>query len=147
MTVLNAFLLNPTPFNASRLISIPSLYHVLKIEHPGEGAYAWQILSLARWIHSRVRQVLQHLVDRGAKLSADPGMVGEKDKWQEVSAHVGRSRMVAQAKVRLGPFTAYPKYGPGRSTRASDMSKNLVTVEVNVQNTITNTGKTDLQEG
>jgi hypothetical protein len=85
MTVLDEFLLDPSPFNASRLISIPSLYHVLKIERPGEGAYPWPILGLARWIRNRARLVLQYLVDHGATLSMDPEVMSERDRWQEVS--------------------------------------------------------------
>jgi hypothetical protein len=96
MTILNEFLLDPTPFNASRLISMPSLYHVLKIEWASEGAYLWPILGVARWIHSRARHALQHLTDRGAELSMDPELVGERDRWQEVSLRPRRPRIVTK---------------------------------------------------
>lgn len=98
MAVLNDFLLDPTPFNASRLISIPCLYHVLKIEQPSEGPYPQPILGVARWIYNRARQVLQNLVDRGAKLRVDPEVVVEADKWREVSMGDCRLRIVTHIK-------------------------------------------------
>lgn len=94
MAVLNEFLLDPTLFNASRLIALPSLYHVLKIERPGEvGEYPRPILGIARWIYTRAKHVLQSLADRGAALSMDREVMGERDRWQEVSEHIGLSSM------------------------------------------------------
>lgn len=84
MKTLNEFLQDPTPFNASRLISIPALYQVLKAEKLNGGTYPSPILEMARWMYDRAQDVLKVLVDHGRRLSTGSEGSGAKDHWQEV---------------------------------------------------------------
>lgn len=87
VVILNEFLRDPTPFNGSRLISMPILYHMLKSElsQGGNLKYPQPILELVAFIHNRMREVLKVLLDRGAGLSVGSEMADMGDKWQQVS--------------------------------------------------------------
>ncbi|KAF9455292.1 hypothetical protein BDZ94DRAFT_1231040 [Collybia nuda] len=59
---LHSFITSPSPTNASKLVSIPALYDILKLEHVRNGEqYKGSTLSLCQWIYDRGRAVLQQL--------------------------------------------------------------------------------------
>lgn len=88
MTTLDEFLGNPTPFNGSRLISIPVIYQMLRSEVSNEGEYSQAALELVGMIRDRAREVLGVLVDHGAGLSKTSEMGNVGDQWQQVRVGV-----------------------------------------------------------
>lgn len=88
MAKLDDFLNHPTPFNASRLVSIPALYQVLRAEQSKTGRYPQPILEMAQWICERAWEVRKVLMDRGADLETDSNGAVVNDSWEQVSAEV-----------------------------------------------------------
>lgn len=113
MKTLDDFLMEPTSFNASRLISIPALYQVLKAEKLGDGTYPSPILEVARWLCNRAQEVLTVLTDRGIKLNAGSEGINVKDRWQEVSTEATVFQSSLRSK-RRGLVTAYLKSVAGQ---------------------------------
>lgn len=59
---LSQFLLEPSTVNASKLVSIPTLYDILRYEERiSNGRYSSTVLGLCTWIYNRAREVLREL--------------------------------------------------------------------------------------
>jgi len=56
---LRIFNANPTPHNATLLVSIPVLYDVLRHE---DGKYSSDLLKLCMWVQDRATAVLEGLI-------------------------------------------------------------------------------------
>jgi hypothetical protein len=57
---LGTFIQGPTLYNASRLLSIPAIYNVLKEETRGE-PYPEPLLNVCMWIYDRGKDILNSL--------------------------------------------------------------------------------------
>ena len=86
MAMLEDFLNTPTPFNVSRLISIPILHRVLHTEYANAGTYRKPVLELVQWIYNRFQEVLNNLLVNGESLRSDYKVAVARDNWQQVSA-------------------------------------------------------------
>jgi hypothetical protein len=66
LAALGLFNQDPTTFNASLLVCIPTLYDVLKYEEQLNGlAYSAMLLGVCKWLHERASTVLQKLIVHG----------------------------------------------------------------------------------
>jgi len=79
---LGRFNLDPTPVNASRLLSIPSIYNVLQFETP-KGPYSASLLAVLQWICFRGDEVLKKLVKHEAPPS-QPSAADLNGGWKMV---------------------------------------------------------------
>lgn len=113
MAMLDAFLHDPIARNASRLISIPALYQVLKSEVSKEGTYPKPILDVMGWIRNRARSVLEVLLSRGADLGVVSDIGG--GDWKQVGAFIFLRLLLLKHK-RLAHVTVYLKYATARYT-------------------------------
>lgn len=59
---LQVFNQNPTPQNASRLVTIPVLYNLLKHEGKPLSHYRKPVTQLCAWVYNRGIEVLQKLL-------------------------------------------------------------------------------------
>jgi hypothetical protein len=80
---LRIFNANPTPHNATLLVSIPVLYHVLRHEDDrNSGKYPVALLKLCTWIQDRATAVLKELIVHGVPpVKAD---LSRDDEWRKV---------------------------------------------------------------
>jgi hypothetical protein len=84
LRVLQDFNINPTPENASRLITIPALYNLLTREVQGlkNGRYPEAWVLLCQWVHDRGQAVLRKLL-----VHENPLVISapyEKTSWESV---------------------------------------------------------------
>lgn len=82
---LASFISSPTPTNASQLVSIPSIYDILKLEHVRDGGqYKPSTLLLCKWIHDRGRVVLRKLLNQvESPIEVMQGL--DHEDWRSVS--------------------------------------------------------------
>jgi hypothetical protein len=80
---LHDFIKDPNTINASRLVTIPALYNVLKHEEKNGGNYPSSLIALCRWIHERGKAVLSQLVHESPpkKIDSPYDAIG----WETVS--------------------------------------------------------------
>jgi hypothetical protein len=79
---LAIFIAEPSVRNASRVVSIPVLYDILKHEEQN-GQYPATIRQVCKWLHDRAALVLQLLIIHGIPPS-DPTAVEMGGDWRKV---------------------------------------------------------------
>lgn len=81
--LLKNFIADPTIFNVSRLISIPTIYQVLQAEHTRYQSYSKTSLDVISWLADRIEEVLTNLIKHGAPI--EPGTNVGEEAWCRVS--------------------------------------------------------------
>ena len=84
---LDMFNRQPCALNASKLVNIPALYVILKVEGKGSGSYSEPILEICKWIHKRGVEVLKQLLGNDLPL-ADMVQSNGNDNWEIVSVSI-----------------------------------------------------------
>jgi hypothetical protein len=115
---LASFISSPTPTNASQLVSIPSIYDILKLEHVRDREqYKNSTLSLCKWIHDRGRAVLRKLLDQvESPIEVRQGL--EHEDWRSVSVSMlCIERASTEKSFRQGVCTACLKFGHVQNTQ------------------------------
>jgi hypothetical protein len=82
--LLKNFIEDPTVFNASSLISIPTIYQVLQAQHGQHQTYSKTILEVISWMADRIEVVWTNLVSHGAPI--EPGTNMGEEEWRRVRA-------------------------------------------------------------
>jgi hypothetical protein len=82
---LQAFITQPDAYHASMLVTIPSLYDVLKYETRNKaGKYSNTVLGVCRWLSDRAVAVLERLVVHSAPPLIQES-TGQLTDWRNVS--------------------------------------------------------------
>jgi hypothetical protein len=80
---LQAFNENPTAHNASRLVTIPVLYNLLKHEEKERLHYSTSVTLLCIWVYERGKAVLEKLLVHGSP--PDIELSYKTIEWKTVS--------------------------------------------------------------
>jgi hypothetical protein len=79
---LNLFNGNPSPQNASRLLSIPVVFNLLKEEGQGGNPYPEWLLDICRWLFNRGNKILNILLQHDVPLNSMAEVA--QDDWETV---------------------------------------------------------------
>ena len=83
LQALSQFVREPTPFNASRLVHIPSVYDVLQYHDLRREPYPNDLVSLCKWIFDRGQAALKALISHTAP-PLDRTASEMDNKWRTV---------------------------------------------------------------
>jgi hypothetical protein len=113
---LRVFIDRPTAENASRLVGIPALLHVLEL---GTVPFFQDVLGICRWLHDRCTQVMTEICKSGAYEDPVELTPLETEDWRVVCVWMILRRLRLTSSPRLAVATACPKFAIVRSIQSS----------------------------
>jgi len=112
---LQVFNENPTPNNASRLVTIPTLYNLLQHEE-NVHVYRTSVILLCKWVYERGMEVLEKILVH--KSPPEINLPYDEKEWMAVSACNKLPTCLSLIQLdRQGVVTACLRFGTGQSTR------------------------------